>query len=153
VGIADQSFLMLGAGVNETVGGLILGGVAQTTAGTYGSSSSLATFKLDEFFAGAGVVTLAPANDADFDNDGDVDGGDFLVWQRHFGSTSATSATGDATGDGAVTGADLAAWRAAFGAHAAPALSVVPEPSTVGLLAALALCLIGRARQANRSPS
>ncbi|HEY1380059.1 MAG TPA: autotransporter-associated beta strand repeat-containing protein, partial [Gemmataceae bacterium] len=37
---ADQNFAILGAGVNEMVGGLILGGVTQTQAGTYGATGS-----------------------------------------------------------------------------------------------------------------
>jgi fibronectin-binding autotransporter adhesin len=49
----------LGSGVNDTVGGLVLGGVAQTTPGTYGSSASGATFQNDAFFSGTGVITLA----------------------------------------------------------------------------------------------
>jgi hypothetical protein len=40
---------------------VILGGVAQTVAGTYGSSSSGATFQNDEYFAGGGKITLALA--------------------------------------------------------------------------------------------
>jgi hypothetical protein len=48
------------------------------------------------------LSAFLPALDGDFDVDGDVDGGDFLVWQRG-GSPNANSAT------------DLAAWRANFG--------------------------------------
>lgn len=59
-GTADESYVELGAGVNETVGGLILGGVAQT-AGTYGSTSSGAANQNDEYFAGPGMITLVPA--------------------------------------------------------------------------------------------
>ena len=59
-GVADQNFAILGAGINETVGGLVLGGVAQSTFGTYGSTTSGATFQNDEYFSGTGVVTLAP---------------------------------------------------------------------------------------------
>ena len=58
-GVADQNFAILGAGVNEVVGGLVLGGVNQTTPGTYGSTASPATFQSDDFFSGPGVVTLA----------------------------------------------------------------------------------------------
>jgi autotransporter-associated beta strand protein len=58
-GLADRNFAILNAGVNETVGGLVLGGVAQTAPGTYGSSASGATFVNDEYFSGPGVITLA----------------------------------------------------------------------------------------------
>ena len=38
--------------------GLFLNGVAQAE-GTYGSTSSSATFKNDEFFSGDGIITVA----------------------------------------------------------------------------------------------
>lgn len=59
-GTADQNYAILATGVNEVVGGLILGGVPQTQAGTYGSTASAATFQNDEYFSGPGVITLAP---------------------------------------------------------------------------------------------
>ena len=84
-------------------------------------------------------VTPAVSNapNADFDSDGDVDGGDFLTWQRNFGidDNSATLATGDANGDGNVTDADFAVWTAQFGTlDASAAAAQVPEPSTALLL-------------------
>ena len=49
---------------------------------------------------------------ADFDGDLDVDGADFLAWQRGFGTSSgATKAMGDSDGDGDVDAADLGNWR------------------------------------------
>jgi hypothetical protein len=51
----------------------------------------------------------------DFDSDFDVDGRDFLTWQRGNGIlTGATKAQGDANGDGAVNGTDLAEWQARY---------------------------------------
>ena len=58
-GTADDGFIVLSSGVNETVGSLVLGGVTQA-AGTYGSTASAATFKSDEYFSGAGVITVVP---------------------------------------------------------------------------------------------
>jgi subtilisin family serine protease len=53
----------------------------------------------------------------DFDDDGDVDGFDFLSWQRGFGATSgATASMGDANSDGKVSGVDLTFWKADYGA-------------------------------------
>ena len=53
----------------------------------------------------------------DFDGDGNVDGSDFLTWQRGLGkSGNAVAADGDANGDQNVDGADLSAWIAQFGA-------------------------------------
>lgn len=58
-GTADAGFADLGAGVNEVVTSLVLGGVPQLP-GTYGSSLSGATFQNNEYFAGAGVITVIP---------------------------------------------------------------------------------------------
>ena len=55
-GVADDGMADLGAGVNESVGYLVLGGVTQVP-GTYGSTSSAATFQNDEYFAGTGIIT------------------------------------------------------------------------------------------------
>jgi autotransporter-associated beta strand protein len=57
---ADQNFAIVDAGVHDYIGGLFLGGVQQFTLGTYGSSSSGATFQNDEYFSGTGVVELVP---------------------------------------------------------------------------------------------
>jgi autotransporter-associated beta strand protein len=117
---------------NETVGGLILGGAAQP-AGVYTSASH------PDFISGSGSITVvtAPTEDADFDNDGDVDGVDFLTWQRGLGLTgaAATNAAGNADGDMDIDAADLAIWKGDFsGAAVAPAVGAVPEPATALLL-------------------
>jgi MYXO-CTERM domain-containing protein len=57
-GVADLGYMLLDSGVNETVGSLLLNGVSQL-GGTYGSSSSGATFQNDEYFSGPGVLTVA----------------------------------------------------------------------------------------------
>jgi hypothetical protein len=74
------------------------------------------------------------ANDADYNNDGKVDGADFLIWQRGQGGAGNNGA-GDANGDGQVNAADLAAWKAAFGGSATAAVAGVPEPGSLCLLA------------------
>jgi hypothetical protein len=78
------------------------------------------------------------AANADFDGDSDVDGEDFLIWQRGFGLTGeTTNANGDADGSGAVDAADLDVWKGAFGGGAAVgAVGAVPEPTSLSLLAA-----------------
>jgi hypothetical protein len=52
---------------------------------------------------------------ADFDGDGDIDGRDFLIWQRGYGRTEATPSDGDATVDGRVDRLDLAVWQGTYG--------------------------------------
>jgi hypothetical protein len=64
-----------------------------------------------------GALEVQPQH-ADFDEDGDVDGLDFLAWQIGFGTTApnAVKADGDADNDTDVDAADLAAWENAYGA-------------------------------------
>jgi MYXO-CTERM domain-containing protein len=96
---------------------------------------------------------IAPPK-ADFDLDNDVDGHDFLVWQRGLGLTEATREQGDANGDGTVDGADLAILQSQFGLTPnLAATSAVPEPAT----ACLALAFLGgiavRRRRRRRGPT
>jgi hypothetical protein len=96
-------------------------------------------------------AVIPTSNNADFDGDGDVDGGDFLTWQRGVGATGQPNkATGDANGDGNVTGADLAIWRQQFGTtppSGAIAAAAVPEPA-VGVLAIGAIAFLAVRRRA-----
>jgi hypothetical protein len=73
------------------------------------------------------VVSAAPGQEGDFDGDNDVDGRDFLVWQRG-GSPSPLSA------------GDLSLWQSNYGEGGLVALSAVPEPSSIALLMLSALC-------------
>jgi autotransporter-associated beta strand protein len=57
-GASFHGVMDLQTGVNETVAGLVLDGKAQP-AGTYGSSASKATHKLDNYFRGPGILTVA----------------------------------------------------------------------------------------------
>jgi hypothetical protein len=80
---------------------------------------------------------------ADFEEDDDVDGNDFLVWQRGLGpGPGIAHSDGDADGDGDVDGADLIVWKQEFAASSLGAIGSVPEPTAamlagVGLAAAL----------------
>ena len=79
---------------------------------------------------------LVTIGDADFDDDQDVDGIDFLAWQRGFG-VGTTHAEGDANFDGVVNSADLGAWQNQYGAPPNLAAVVsVPEPATASQLLA-----------------
>jgi hypothetical protein len=70
----------------------------------------------------------------DFDEDGDVDGRDFLVWQRG-GSPTPLSAT------------DLATWQANYGTGGLAAVGSVPEPGAALLAITCSLALLaGRKR-------
>lgn len=69
---------------------------------------------------GAPSTLKAPLG-ADFDRDFDVDGGDFLTWQRGLG-VGTTNAAGDSNRDGSVNGLDLAdptlGWKSRYGTAA-----------------------------------
>lgn len=113
-------------------------GLTGDTFGTYFSVSGV----FDADGAGPGTLggdnykltsLLSTGTAGDFDNDGDVDGADFLVWQRG-GSPSPLSP------------ADLATWKANFGASATvnvgAAVGAVPEPTAL-VSAMVALCGLG----------
>jgi hypothetical protein len=79
--------------------------------------------------------SLIAVGPGDFDIDGDVDGNDFLVWQRG-GSPTPNS------------DADLTAWKAAFGTGgAAAAVGAVPEPTGLVVMLLGVACLSARRRR------
>jgi hypothetical protein len=64
----------------------------------------------------ASAISEVGGMPADFDQDNDVDGTDFLTWQRNVGKSSgATQSQGSVNGDGDVDGDDLAVWELQFG--------------------------------------
>jgi hypothetical protein len=89
-----------------------------------------AAFYMDNFR----FTTPSAGTPGDFDEDGDVDGRDFLVWQR--GESPMPLSAGD-----------LAEWQANYGPPAA-AIFAVPEPTT-GLLG-MACGMIGFLRRRGR---
>ncbi len=68
---------------------------------------------------GALEVQFADALAADFNQDGNVDGDDFLLWQAGFNlfAGNATTSDGDANGDGLVNGDDLLIWQLEYDAQ------------------------------------
>ncbi|QEG34673.1 S8 family serine peptidase [Bythopirellula goksoeyrii] len=68
-----------------------------------------------------GTVPAVIENGPDFDEDGDVDGRDFLAWIRGYGKSSgAAPSDGDSNSDGKVDGADLQQWQTDYGTSSAP---------------------------------
>jgi hypothetical protein len=100
---------------------------------------------------------IGPASSADYNDDGQVDGADFLVWQRTLAQTVAASTGADGSGNGVIDRLDLAVWTSHFGQTAVvaagqPASTAVPEPSSViaaviGAAVLLAHGLLGRRRR------
>lgn len=80
---------------------------------------------------------------ADFDRDGDVDGRDFLIWQRNFGSADVLQTDGDANFDGVVTSDDLEIWQISY-PGGLPAIASVPEPKSALLLGMMGCVLLTR---------
>ena len=79
---------------------------------------------------------------ADFDSDNDVDGRDFLIWQRNAGTYGdALRSDGDANSDTDVDGDDLVIWQSQFGTStavvAAPA-ELEEQPLVAGVVVAAA---------------
>nr|MBA3484239.1 right-handed parallel beta-helix repeat-containing protein [Pirellulales bacterium] len=69
----------------------------------------------------------APVDSADFDGDDDVDGADFLTWQRGLGlGSQASNENGDANHSSAVDGADLTVWALQFGASTGETAPAAP---------------------------
>jgi autotransporter-associated beta strand protein/probable HAF family extracellular repeat protein len=115
----------------KSVGGLTDGGLA-TGEGFYddgpgGLSDGMRAFVLD----------ASEASNADFDEDGDVDGADLTRWRTNF-VTGATHLQGNADGDGDVDGADFLAWQRQAGSPGdVVATGAVPEPGSMALAAFL----------------
>ena len=126
----------VGNGVEIPLGDVFASGGAEDLIFQYRNSTGGIVSSIVEYVGAAAVS-------ADFDSDGDVDGNDFLIWQRGFGLTGQTSkVNGDANGDGSVTGADLGIWKSTFGSPGGlSAASAVPEPATAQMLLAVGAAL------------
>ncbi len=86
---------------------------------------------------GAVESAFVGADAADFDGDGDIDGQDFLAWQRGYGTPNAMKSDGDANGDGNVDGTDYGIWQSNYGAGLSLAASFAGGSSSGPLAAAL----------------
>lgn len=101
----------------------------------------------------AGDAGPAPPN-ADYNDDGKIDGADFLLWQRQFGTSVTAFSGADGNGNGVVDAPDLAFWKTGFGS-ATPtgqiAAAAVPEPGSLLLGGVCGLLLVGRFALKRRS--
>jgi len=122
VNIASGAMMALNqTGGSDTVAGLVLGGVTQTTPGTYGSSASGAANQFDGFFTGTGTLTLSAGGGSPTLNINDVtlaegNGGttnfDFtvsLTSPAGVGGVTFNASTADGTTNPANAGSDYVA--------------------------------------------
>ncbi len=111
--------------------------VTVTDTGAGAEFTLLQTAPANTAFRGVefvGDIVDPPANNSDFDDDGDVDGADFLAWQTGLGLPASGKSTGDANGDGSVDDADLGVWATHYGLPpAVAAAGAIPEPRTWAL--------------------
>jgi len=78
---------------------------------------------------------LSPLGNGDYNGDSVVDGADFLLWQRTFGTIVPAGSGADGNGNGTVDDPDLTIWQGHFGTVvAAPSAASIPEPTTFVLL-------------------
>lgn len=125
---------------------------ATPTSSTFGAVGFLigGPLNVDQAIFSDVNVSIVPAGggqDADFDEDADVDGADFLIWQRGFGMANATNADGNADGDSDVDADDLAIWSAKFGLPAQVAAgAAIPEPTSLSLIVAAGAIVLARRR-------
>ncbi len=90
-------------------------------------------------YLAANGLLLPSSTPGDFDGDGDVDGADFLKWQRGESPNGVPGVS--------VSAADLAEWQGAYG-NLTAAAGAVPEPSSVLLLVGMASWgLLGRRKK------
>jgi hypothetical protein len=87
------------------------------------------------------------APNADYNDDGVIDGADFLLWQRTFGNNVTAFSGADGNGNGVVDAPDLALWKTGFGTATpigSAATVAVPEPSSLLMGGLAGMLLIGR---------
>lgn len=91
----------------------------------------------DSLRIGTTFLDVAPPV-ADFNSNGKIDGSDLSAVTTHFGSTTASHAQGDTNQDLDVDGADFIVWQRQIGAmYNIPTTTAIPEPATWALAASV----------------
>lgn len=106
---------------------------------TTGANRAAVMDRVLEYFGFALVIEPT----GDFDADADVDGADFLAWQRGLGAAgNATPVQGDSNLDGNVDAADLANWAGQYGSEQSIAAEGTASLSLVALAQAQAAAVV-----------
>jgi T5SS/PEP-CTERM-associated repeat protein len=99
------------------------------------------------------ALNVVPAPPGDYNTDGIVDAGDYIVWRKAVGQ-SGSGLAADGNGDGVVDSADYNYWRANFGSVVGSSSSSpigvatsIPEPSTAAMLIFGAVVAMPRMRR------
>ena len=140
--LIDYAGSLMGSGI-ETF-------LAQTPTGAAGFNYTLvdtgSTIDLN--------VSVAPQNNADFNNDGIIDAADYVIWRKFNPATgTGTQPTGDANGDTNIDQLDYDAWVQTFGNSnpgSGGGSQGVPEPSTLVSLLIAATFIRTRTRKFSR---
>jgi T5SS/PEP-CTERM-associated repeat protein len=100
------------------------------------------------------ALNVVQAPPGDYNTDGIVDAGDYIVWRKAIGQ-SGSGLAADGNGDGVVDSADYNHWRANFGSVVGSASSSpigvatsVPEPGTAAMLILGVVVVLRRMRPA-----
>jgi hypothetical protein len=99
-------------------------------------------FALTDLLLDSAAIAGTPG---DFDLDGDIDGADFLRWQREFGMMVEPVGSGaDGDGSGQVDSGDLAIWQQHYGENQMLTASTqqIPEPTSCALTVIIFLVAI-----------
>jgi hypothetical protein len=133
-----------GGGTVLNLGNAIQVGGGAPPLSDLGFQFKLSTGQIMEGIIAYGPVPTSSPTVGDADNDGDVDGRDFLIWQRTFGTTVPAGTGADWNNSGTVNGADLPLWQSNYGASlsAIATTQAVPESNSllfVGIIAGIVL--------------
>jgi hypothetical protein len=106
------------------------------------------TFAFIDFDAPPVVAPPGDFLEADFDEDGSVDGDDLAAWEAGFG-VGTTKPAGDSDADGDVDGSDFLVWQRQVGTTppAVGAVGAVPEPGALAMALGAVAGLIGLRRR------
>jgi hypothetical protein len=90
---------------------------------------------------------------ADYNRNGVVDAGDYVVWRETAGKSVTPGSGADGNNDGMITTEDYNIWRSHYGLLSGAGMSgaTVPEPSQIKLAAEFCIAVLTVARSSRRN--